>query len=104
MYEADTTDTSGCVRQRLSELLEMQGVRRVVGRHSFENMEEHCNGVGRDNWVRQPLCSNTALELVADTAVVGDPVLPYLPGGTSRNAQKAVLHQLSWQCATNQYE
>lgn len=55
----------------------MPGVRRVVGRHSFRGMEEHCNGLERDNWVRQPLCSDIALELVADTTILGASLLPY---------------------------
>lgn len=73
----------------------MQGVRPGVGLHSFQGVEEHCNGLGRDNRVRQPLRSNTALELVADDALPGAPVLPYLQGSASRGDQKAVLPRLS---------
>jgi hypothetical protein len=62
-------------------------------------MEEYCNGLGRDNWVCHALCSDTAVELVADNGLVGAPVLPYLQGSRSRDNQKAFLPQLSWQCA-----
>jgi hypothetical protein len=66
-----------------------------MGRHSFQSMAEHCNGLGRAYRIRQSLCRDTVLELVADTALFGAPVLPYLQGSRSWDDQKAVLPELS---------
>lgn len=58
-------------------------------------MAEQCDGLGGDFRLRQSLCSDNALELVANTALAGAPFPSDLQGSGRRHAQKAVLPPLS---------